>query len=102
MVSIRRFHDEDWPSVWPIVRATFEAGDTYERAVRLWRKLGFSVVGTLPRAFRHLHLGDVDAFVMFKELSRWETSFFKFPFSLSPPLPIIIVNFKNCSLLGLP
>jgi len=43
---------------------------TNERAVRLWRKLGFSVVGTLPRAFRHLHLGYVDALVMFKELSK--------------------------------
>jgi len=42
---------------------------TNQRAVRLWRKLGFSVVGTLPRAFRHLHLGYVDALVMFKELS---------------------------------
>jgi ribosomal protein S18 acetylase RimI-like enzyme len=163
MVSIRRFHETDWPAVWPILRATFEAGDTYafspdsteaeihrawvdgpsatyvactpdgqvlgtyfikpnqpglgahvcncgyvvapaaqgqgiasamcehsqaeaismgframqfnlvvstnERAVRLWRKLGFSIVGTLPGAFRHLHLGYVDALVMFKELS---------------------------------
>ena len=43
---------------------------TNERAVRLWRKLGFSVVGTLPRAFCHLHLGYVDALVMFKELSK--------------------------------
>ena len=42
---------------------------TNQRAVRLWRKLGFSVVGTLPRSFRHLHLGYVDALVMFKELS---------------------------------
>jgi len=41
---------------------------TNERAVRLWKKLGFSVVGTLPRAFRHQRLGLVDAFVMFKEL----------------------------------
>jgi len=163
MISIRRFHETDWPAVWSILRTTFEAGDTYafspdsteaeihrawvdgpyatyvactpdgqvlgtyfikpnqpslgahvcncgyvvapaaqgqgiasamcehsqaeaismgframqfnlvvstnERAVRLWRKLGFAVVATLPRAFRHLHLGYVDAFVMFKELS---------------------------------
>jgi len=41
---------------------------TNERAVRLWKKLGFSVVGTLPRAFRHQRLGLVDALVMFKEL----------------------------------
>jgi RimJ/RimL family protein N-acetyltransferase len=163
MVSIRRFHESDWPAVWPILRVTFEAGDTYafapdsteaeihrawvevpsathvacapdgqvlgtyfikpnqpalgahvcncgyvvapsaqgrgiaaamcahsqaeavamgframqfnlvvatnERAVRLWKRLGFSVVGTLPGAFRHLRLGYVDAHVMFKELS---------------------------------
>lgn len=41
---------------------------TNERAVQLWRRLGFSVVGTLPRAFRHLRLGYVDALVMYKEL----------------------------------
>ncbi|MGK4006468.1 GNAT family N-acetyltransferase [Sorangium sp. So ce1036] len=41
---------------------------TNERAVRLWKKLGFTVVGTLPRAFRHARLGFVDAFVMYKEL----------------------------------
>ena len=41
---------------------------TNEAAVRLWRRLGFSVVGTLPRAFHHQRLGYVDAFVMYKEL----------------------------------
>ena len=42
---------------------------TNERAVRLWKRLGFTVVGTLPRAFRHQRLGFVDALVMFKELA---------------------------------
>jgi len=163
MALIRRFHETDWPVVYPMLRATFEAGDSYafspdsteaeihrvwievptatyvacspdgqllgtyfikpnqpdlgahvcncgyvvalaaqgqgiasamcehsqaegifmgframqfnlvvstnERAVRLWRKLGFSGVGTLPGAFRHLQLGYVDALVMFKKLS---------------------------------
>ena len=41
---------------------------TNERAVRLWKRLGFSVVGTLPHAFHHQRLGYVDALVMFKEL----------------------------------
>jgi ribosomal protein S18 acetylase RimI-like enzyme len=162
MTSIRRYQASDWPAVWPFLRTTFEAGDTYafspqsteaeihqvwielpaatyvacapdgrilgsyfikanqpglgahvcnagyvvapqaqgqgiasamcvhsqaqalalgflamqfnlvvatnERAVRLWQKLGFSVVGTLPRAFRHQRLGFVDALVMFKAL----------------------------------
>lgn len=40
-----------------------------EAAVRLWKKLGFDIVGTLPGAFRHPRLGFVDAFVMFKQLS---------------------------------
>lgn len=33
-------------------------------AVELYKKLGFAVVGTLPRAFRHKTLGLVDAYVM--------------------------------------
>ncbi len=41
---------------------------TNERAVRLWTKLGFAVVGVLPGAFRHSRLGYVDALVMFKTL----------------------------------
>lgn len=41
---------------------------TNEPAVRLWRKLGFSIVGTLPKAFNHSKLGFVDAYIMFLEL----------------------------------
>jgi len=161
-VQIRRCEEADWLAVWPLLRATFEAGDTYafspqsteaeihaawmeapratyvvregggavlgtyfikpnqpglgahvcncgyvvapeaqgqglasamckhsqrealamgflamqfnlvvstnERAVRLWKRLGFEVVGILPKAFRHVRLGMVDAFVMFKTL----------------------------------
>jgi ribosomal protein S18 acetylase RimI-like enzyme len=37
-------------------------------AVRLWQKLGFDIVGTLPRVFQHQRLGFVDAHVMFKAL----------------------------------
>jgi len=39
------------------------------RAIRLWEKLGFSVVGRLPKAFHHQQLGYIDALVMFKELT---------------------------------
>jgi ribosomal protein S18 acetylase RimI-like enzyme len=161
-ITIRRFHESDWPEVWDILNVTFQAGDTYafapdsteaeihkawveapsatyvavapdghvlgtyfikpnqpglgahvcncgyvvareaqgrgiatamclhsqaeavamgframqfnlvvstnERAIRLWRNLGFATVGTLPRAFHHLQLGYLDALVMFKEL----------------------------------
>ena len=42
---------------------------TNEPAVRLWRELGFTIVGTLPGAFRHPHKGYVDAYVMFRPLS---------------------------------
>jgi GNAT superfamily N-acetyltransferase len=42
---------------------------TNEPAVRLWKQLGFRIVETLPRAFRHPALGRVDAYVMFRELS---------------------------------
>lgn len=37
-------------------------------AVRLWQKLGFSIVGTLPGAFKHSRMGYVDAYVMHKSL----------------------------------
>lgn len=37
-------------------------------AVALYRKLGFEVVGTLPKAFRHGTLGLVDVFVMHRFL----------------------------------
>jgi len=162
MTEIRPFRDPDWSSVWPMLQATFAAGDSYsfapdigeaearriwidaplatfvaeedgeilgtyfikpnqpalgahvcncgyvvaaraqgrgiaarlcehsqrwaveqgframqfnfvvasnERAVRLWERLGFSVVGRLPGAFRHHRLGFVDALVMFKTLA---------------------------------
>jgi L-amino acid N-acyltransferase YncA len=37
---------------------------TNTAGVNLWKKLGFEIVGTLPKAFRHAQLGDVDAYVM--------------------------------------
>ena len=41
-------------------------------AVSLWKKLGFSIVGTLPKAFRHQSLGYVDAYVMHRFLDETE------------------------------
>lgn len=41
---------------------------TNEVAVALWQKLGFEIVGRLPRAYRHARLGLVDALVMYKWL----------------------------------
>jgi len=39
------------------------------RAIQLWQRLGFSVVGRLPGAFNHQRLGYVDALVMYKQLA---------------------------------
>lgn len=41
---------------------------TNERAVRLWRSLGFEIVGVLPGAFLHPAHGFVDALVMYRTL----------------------------------
>jgi len=41
---------------------------TNEGAIRLWKKLGFLVIGTLPKAFNSKSLGYVDALIMYKEL----------------------------------
>jgi len=41
---------------------------TNAAGVELWKKLGFSIVGTLPKAFNHAQLGLVDAFVMHRSL----------------------------------
>ena len=41
---------------------------TNESAIRLWQKLGFEIVGTLPGAFRHPQKGYVDVYVMFRSL----------------------------------
>jgi L-amino acid N-acyltransferase YncA len=41
---------------------------TNTAGVALWKKLGFEIVGTLPKAFRHATLGDVDAYVMHRRL----------------------------------
>ena len=37
-------------------------------AVALWKSLGFAIVGTLPRVFKHRDLGYVDAHVMYRSL----------------------------------
>ena len=37
-------------------------------AVRLWHRLGFATVGTVPRVFDHPDLGLVDGHVMFRWL----------------------------------
>ena len=41
---------------------------TNEAAVALWKKLGFRIVGEIPKAFRHPTRGLVDAYVMHRFL----------------------------------
>jgi ribosomal protein S18 acetylase RimI-like enzyme len=42
---------------------------TNERAVRLWKHMGFEIIGTVPGGFRHPRLGFVDAHIMHKMLA---------------------------------
>ena len=47
---------------------------TNSPAIHLWKLLGFSIVGTLPKAYRHRRLGYVDAYIMYQLLEdpgRW-------------------------------
>jgi len=41
---------------------------TNAAGVKLWKTLGFEIVGTLPKAFEHASLGRVDAYVMHRFL----------------------------------
>lgn len=43
--------------------------ETNRRAVETWTRAGFRTVGRLPGAFRHPGEGDVDALVMWKDLT---------------------------------
>jgi L-amino acid N-acyltransferase YncA len=41
---------------------------TNARAVALWQRLGFRVIGTVPEGFRHRELGYVDLLIMYRSL----------------------------------
>lgn len=41
---------------------------TNEAAVKLWKSVGFEIIGTIPQAFRHKTLGFVDAYIMYQKL----------------------------------
>jgi ribosomal protein S18 acetylase RimI-like enzyme len=42
--------------------------ETNEPAVKLWRSLGFEVIGTVPEAFDHRRHGLVGLHVMYRKL----------------------------------
>jgi ribosomal protein S18 acetylase RimI-like enzyme len=39
-----------------------------EIAVKLWEKLGYKIIGTIPNAYKHKKLGFVDSYIMYKQL----------------------------------
>ena len=41
---------------------------TNTNAVLLWKKFGFRIIGIIPGGFRHIRLGYVDAYIMFREI----------------------------------
>ncbi len=41
---------------------------TNVRAIELWKKYGFQIIGTTPKGFRHPEQGLVDTYIMFLEL----------------------------------
>lgn len=61
-------------------RIAFEAGflamqynlvvSTNTAAIKLWKRHGFEVIGTLSDAYRHKRFGLVDAIIMYKQLKR--------------------------------
>ena len=42
---------------------------TNESALHLWRELGFSIIGTVPKGYKHKREGLVDAYIMYKLLA---------------------------------
>jgi ribosomal protein S18 acetylase RimI-like enzyme len=62
-------HSQAWARAHGFLAMQFNfVVSTNERAVRLWERLGFAIVGRLPGAFRHRTAGFVDALVMYKTL----------------------------------
>ncbi len=41
---------------------------TNTRAIAIWKRHGFHIVGTLPKAYQSTSQGFIDAFIMYKEL----------------------------------
>jgi L-amino acid N-acyltransferase YncA len=41
---------------------------TNEKAVNLWLKLGFKIIGEIPEAYKHSSLGYVNAYIMYQKL----------------------------------
>ena len=70
---LRGFEERDWPGVRQVIRCQ---GTRIRRnvnpvvesnAVRLYQRLGFEILGTVPRAFAHPVLGMVGLHLMYHE-----------------------------------
>jgi len=40
-----------------------------EIAINLWKKLGYNIIGTIPKAYKHKKLGFIDSYIMHKQLT---------------------------------
>lgn len=64
-------HAKDWARAQGFRAIQFNfVVSTNADAVHSWQKAGFEIVGRLPRAFHHPDLGDVDALVMYHDLTK--------------------------------
>lgn len=41
---------------------------TNEVAIKLWKSIGFKILGTVPNGFKHQKLGYVDTYIMYRKL----------------------------------
>ena len=41
---------------------------TNEKAVKLWLKMGFTIIGEIPEAYKHSEWGYVNAYIMYQKL----------------------------------
>jgi L-amino acid N-acyltransferase YncA len=60
--------DEAKQQGYQAVQLNFVAS-TNKNAIALWQKLGFSIIGTSPKAFKHKQLGYVDVNIMHRFLN---------------------------------
>lgn len=43
---------------------------TNKTAIKLWERLGFSIIGAIPKAYKHPKFGPVNSYIMYKSLRK--------------------------------
>jgi ribosomal protein S18 acetylase RimI-like enzyme len=43
---------------------------TNKTAIKLWERLGFSIIGAIPKAYKHPKFGPVNSYIMYKSLKK--------------------------------